>query len=729
MTKNVLITAMLLLVVLAIAAPAAASKDKVYVALSPFGAGTADVIQGKVPVNIAQSTFFYLDINETMLITNVKAYPGYHLDSIVSGLDISLNGEFWYKNYGGPHVGTITVYFHKDHIATPTPTPSPTPVPTPPPVFKNISIVLQPYGAGEAKIIRNGTSNETIVNGTTFKVPVGERIGLIAKPYKDFEFDITIDGIDASLNEEYYHLVRDSDALMTVYFHSTIVPSKPGDLDGSNGTNQSDMDLMLNISLGDTVVNSSECDLNNNGVCGDAGDLTLMSQVVNGGLTLEPRRPSTTVAPDSGIYWKDGELFAKIQDNTYILGGNDTTGWFVKETLEKEIMNTRIEITRYPGNNSWKLVKSFLKNSGELADGDANVVIYGFGESVDSRIEKGGKTIRWQLSKIGYLHTVSSTRYIYTKSIDTNRNESLALYSVEIILNDREKFLQTEIPYLGITYLEASVMFMPDFAMIEFEGVVAKVATEKLTDIAMMSAKDFSKKFPIKGIDMSAVKDLPKVNAFRNEKIVIDAARRAKGEALWNEYHMAFASDKKAAAQKLIDFFREEINLPGNVKDIRYIEGDIPRVAHSSAAEEIVIDAKSPNSFWSFLDPEIGAGEVSIRFDYFSLDESFAQSRATFYRAVQNAEDLNGKTKIPHDIFNVRGYQAQTEILLEEAEATNSFGTAAKATLSYLRTQDWIKMAQEWSEITNQGTLGKVYMDMVEEIATGFFSRLIEFVK
>lgn len=723
--SNVLSVVMLIFIASAYIAQVQAEtqKNSVYISLTPFGCGQADVWQGFKPIKIYNSTWFALAIGETITIYP-KANAGCHFDSFVDGAHTDLNDHYVYKNFGSKYNEVVKVIFHKDHVSTPTPTPKPTPKPTPPPVLRNIHVAMYPYGGGEVAVTINGSRNMTLANSTTIKVPVGDRLCIAAKAYRDYEVDIIIDGIDASLNGEYCHVAGESNAVITTYFRSTKKSSKPGDLDGNDGVNESDLDLMLKVSVGEIVSNASEFDLNNNGVVGDAGDLWLMVQAAKNGVSLPSKSKMKTLAPDSGVEWNGTVFTVKIPENTYILQGNDSVGWTVKSSLITERWETEVRIERDLKNNSWRLFRKYLTDTW-YSPADKGI-FYSFGQGFDSKIEKNGQVIRWQLSEVSYPGTVTRTRYVYLKSLDSNRNELLFLYSIEVILDERDKSFQKEIPYLGITYEEWLWMFMPDIGMIEFEGVAAKAAVEEMSKLAEMDGI-FKAKFPLK-LDVSKMKALPNIGMFRNEKVLYDAARQEKGIELFNKYFSSPSFEQQQTAQELLKFFQEEVVLPKNVKAVVYTTDNVPRNEYLAAVEEVVIKDENMGTFWSFMNPETGAKEITLQFDALSF-KSYAHARAAFHRAVQNAYDLSGPSQIPHSVFNVRGYLVEARSALEDLKLSQgNTKFAMEAAESTARSEDWLRNTEDWIDLITYQKDSTGYVDSIMKEINGFYDQLMKYI-
>jgi hypothetical protein len=377
------------------------------------------------------------------------AYSDCYYSHIADGWNIDYNPSYRKEYVSSQYTEVVTVYFGKK-AADPTPTPTPTPEI----VYRNISVVILPYGSGEARVVTN-TTNESVVNGTIFRMPVGERVTIVATPYPDNRFDIIIDGIDASLNETYTHVVGESDALIKVNFKSTINVSTPGDLDGNAEVTENDLDLMIQAYLNEDSPDS-DYDLNGNGIIRDAGDLVLMARAVyDNDTSILSREVPETIAPDSGIVWNGSHYSAKIPNAEYLIKQNES-GWSAT-SLSLERHKTRINVTRYEENNSWLLEQSYLPSFWYVSS--TPVTWYGFGEEVNATIEKSGEAFWWQLTSIIY-DNGRSIKYGYNKSADAN-GEYLSLDSVEITGDETDKLLATEIPYLGMTIAEAMWATVP----------------------------------------------------------------------------------------------------------------------------------------------------------------------------------------------------------------------------------------------------------------------------
>jgi hypothetical protein len=186
--------------------------------------------------------------------------------------------------------------------------------------------------------------------------------------------------------------------------------------------------------------------------------------------------------------------------------------------------------------------------------------------------------------------------------------------------------------------------------------------------------------------------------------------------------------EQPQTAQELLKFFQEEVVLPKNVKGIVYVTDDIRRNEYHAAVEEVVVKDENIGTFWSFLNPEIGAKEVTLQFDALSF-KSYAHARAAFHRAVQNAYDLSGPSEIPHSVFNVRGYLVEARCSLEDLRLSRGNRKfAMEAAESTARSEDWLRNTEDWIDLITYQKDSTGYIDSITAEITGFYEQLMKYI-
>lgn len=617
------------------------------------------------------------------------------------------------------------------------------------PVAANdLLIAPSPYGAGGYQVYIGNEFYGTRTQSTTFSVEDGMKVNVCAIANAGFEhFSFVYDSLtyfDHCIDYVYHE--SDRTKVITVYFAN---PSAP-DLTPTPNPTPIPTSMPAPISLAPVVFNKADLertmqdtadkksvlinfsqDLNNNGEV-DLGDLVLMKQAVNENKALYLSVPPERIALNSGIVCKEGKCTLEIPEGIFEF-------YMEKLPIKDNFTASRgnkisLEITLKGENNAFSVTRTSLPDFWTI--NSEKGIIYNFGEDPASRATAdGGKTVRWQLSSVEYPNNSTNIRYFYNRSIASSGDDVLVLESIEVNLSETERVLREKIPYIRIS-LSTIFYTLPDFAMINFANVPVKITRQKMEELALKSAgKKFANKFPVKDVDISEITNLPKPGVFVKKDIAFDVLHNAEVEKLYGQYIKAFDSEKPEIAQKILNLLQKEVTIPENVKEVRYLAtGEIPRNIHEEAMEEVVINVPNNNPFWPFTDSGTGAKKVALEFDDFVFDNnegSFEIVRATFYRAIQNAYDLNGNVKMSNEVFNLRGYQAATFNLVEQAEKTGSRKIAVAAAYSFLRTQDWMRMTRSWAEIAvqEQGPAKKIYFSAMDDITEELLKRLSPFAK
>lgn len=615
-----------------------------------------------------------------------------------------------------------------------------------PAVANDLLIAPSPYGAGGYQVYIGNEFYGTKIHSSTFSVEDGINVNVCAVANAGFEhFSFVYNGLtyfDHCI--DYVYHASDRIKVITVYFYdpsaSDITPTptpiltpistpKPTPSTPVVFTKTGMDRTMQDIADGKMLIAFSQ-DLNSNGEV-DPGDLVLMKQAVNQNKTLYLSIPPEKIALNSGIACKKGECTLEIPEGIFNfctvelpIKSNFTTSQGNKISLEIKLKSE---------NNAFSVVRTYLPDLWTIDQGKN--ITYNFGEDSASRaITDDGRIVWWQLSSVEYPDN-ARVRYFYNRGVDSIGNEVLVLESMEINLSKIGRFLREEIPYIHISF---STIFytLPDFATINFANVPIKITRQKIEELVIKSTSErLANKFPVRDIDISKITNLPKPGVFVRQDIALNPLHKAEISKLYSEYLKASSFEKPEIAKKILKLLQEEVIMPDNVKEVRYIaEGEIPRNIYKEAMDEVVVSVATNKPFWSFTDSEVGAREVVLEFDSFIFDnseESLEVIRATFYRAVQNAYDLNGNVKMSNEVFNLRGYQAAVFTLVEQAEKSESRKIAIVAAFSFLRTQDWMRMTRSWAEIAVQGQepAQKAYFSAMEDIMEELLRRLSIFAK